>query len=153
MAVTAANVSRSGKVAQTRFSAYLEGGPELAAKLNALDAKVKKQLAHDALMAGGGVIAAEWARRVPIGERPKDPHPGAYRQAMEQPDAVMVTKSGSSGSVRPGYVNGIDDGDQPRVYAARLEYADGEPSARPAFDAARQAASDAIEQVLKAGLT
>ncbi len=150
MAVTAP--ARKGS--QTRFNAYLEGGPELAAKLNALDAKVKKTAAKAALQAGGRIIADEWSRRVPVGQRPKDPHPGAYRRSLEQDDAVKVTgtKNGASGSVRPGKVDGIDDGDQPRVYAAKLEFMDGEPSARPAFDTARTKASDAIGASLSAAL-
>lgn len=150
MAVTAANVSKSGRTSDTKFSAYLEGGPELAAALNALDAKLKKTFAKEALMAGGRVIADEWARRVPVGQPPHDPHPGAYRRAMQATDAVKATgtKNGASGSVRPGHVDGIDDGDQPAVYAAKLEFVTSEPSARPAFDASRAAAADAIGQSL-----
>ncbi len=135
---------------QSKFNAYLEGGPQLMAKLNALDAKIKKEVAAAALSAGGRIIADEWAAQVPVGHQPQDPHPGAYRRALEQDDAVYVKggKNGASGNVRPGYVDGIDDGDQPRVYAAKLEFADGEPSARPAFDAARDRASEAVGKML-----
>jgi hypothetical protein len=149
VAVTTPAVKR-GRVSQTRFNAAVEGGPELAKALEALDAKIKRDYAKDALKAGGMVIRDEWAARVPVGVAPADPHPGAYRQAMEQDDAVKVggTKAGASGTVRPGLVSGLADNEQPRVYAAVLEFKEGEPSARPAFDASRDAAADAVGESL-----
>lgn len=152
MATTTAVVNRrTGKASGSRFNTVLLGGPELNAKLLALDAKIKKTVAAEALKAGGRVIADEWSARVPIGKAPDDPHPGAYRAALEQEDAVRAkgTKMGALGSVSPGVVAGIDEGDQPRVYAAKLEFADGEPSARPAFDASRDRAGQAIEDTLR----
>ncbi len=141
---------RTGKASGSRFNATLEGGPELAAKLNAMDIKIRKTVAAQALLAAGHVIAAEWASRAPVGTEPHDPHPGAYRQSLEQEDTVRAkgSKWGALGSVSPGLVSGIDEGDQPRVYAAKLEFADGEPSARPAFDASRQAATEALQAEL-----
>lgn len=135
---------------KSKFRAYIEGGPALMAKLNALDLKIKKQVAGDALRAGGEVIRDAWAAAAPVGEAPADPHPGAYRRSLEQPDAVFVkpNKNGASGNVRPGYVAGIAEDDQPRVYAAKLEFRDGEPSARPAFDSSRAAALVALQRAL-----
>jgi hypothetical protein len=152
MAVTAGNVSKSGKVSQTRISGYLEGGPELAKALQSLDAKIKKTYVKVALTAGGRVIADEWSARAPIGVPPEDEHPGAYRDSLLQADAVKATgtATGGIGSVRPGLVSGIDDNDQPRVYAPVLEFRDGEPAARPAFDSARDRAVEAIGQSLSA---
>ncbi len=152
MAVTVPQVSKSGKVAQTRFSAYVEGGPELSAALMALDKKIRNTYAKVALTEGGKVIRDEWGRRVPVGTPPADPHPGAYQRAMQQDDAVKVgaTAKGASGTVRPGYVDGLAENEQPRVYAAVLEFKDGEPSARPAFDSSRDQAAEAVGKSLAA---
>ena len=154
MAGVVAPVVRRGKASETRFQAALVGGPELRAKLVALDEKIRKKVAADALRAGGRIIADEWSRRVPVGQPPEDPHPGAYRRSLEQEDAVKVggTKTGALGSVRPGRVDGIDDGDQPRVYAARLEFVTSVPSARPAFDSSKGAAVEAISDELRDAL-
>lgn len=147
MAVSVAKTTRSGKTSSSRFYAYLEGGPELAKALSDIDAKVKKQYGKDALMAGGKVIADDWAGRVPVLD-------GNYQQALQMPDTVKATgtSKGASGSVRPVFVPGVPDDEQPIAYAARLEFADGEPSARPAFDASRDRAADAVGQSLKDSL-
>lgn len=134
----------------SRVTAYLEGGPQLAAKFNAMDKKIRNEVGKAALTAAGQIIAAAWSERVPIGQPPVDPHPGAYQRSLKQPDAVKVRagKYGALGSVRPGFVDGIDAGDQPAVYAARLEFVDGEPSARPAFDSSKEAAVKAAQAEL-----
>lgn len=152
MAVTAGQINKRGGTSETRINGYLEGGPELAKALNELDAKIKRTYVKAALTAGGRVIADEWSTLVPVGGPPEDEHPGAYRDSLRQPDAVKATgtKTGGIGSVKPGYVDGIDDGDQPRVYAPVLEFRDGEPSARPAFDASRDRAVEAIGASLSA---
>jgi len=52
----------------------------------------------------------------------------------------------------PRKVPGLPDGDQPFAHAARLEFGDAdrpaEPSARPAFDTARERAVKAAGDVL-----
>lgn len=135
---------------QSRFRAYLEGGPELAAKLQALDKKVRLQYSKDAVMAGAKLIAAEWSSRAPVGQPPEET-PGAYRESLLAPDAIKVggTKNGARGTIRPGTYAALPENLQPRLYAAKLEFVDGEPSARPAFDAAQDAAVAAIADVLK----
>lgn len=145
MAITA-NRGRS----QSKFSGYVEGGPELIAKLGELEEKVRKQYGKDALAKGGRVIADAWSEHAPIGQSPEDPHPGAYRKSLQQEDAVksVGTKTGAIGSVKPGFVDGIASDDQPGVYAAKLEFT-SDPSARPAFDASRDNATQAIADYLR----
>jgi len=54
--------------------------------------------------------------------------------------------------VAPRKVAGLADNDQPTAYAARLEFGDAdrpaEPSARPAFDTARERAVQVAGDVL-----
>jgi hypothetical protein len=135
----------------SRQKAAILGGPELAAKLAALDKRIRNDYAKAALMEGGKVIAQEWSRRAPVGQSPEDEHPGAYRDSLLQEDAVKVRASanGATGSVSPGTVSGIPLDDQPRVYAAKLEFVDAEPAARPAFEAAKGQAAEVIGASLK----
>lgn len=143
------------KAGGTSFRATVEGGPQLAAALRELEDKVRAKASKEALAAGGRVYADEWADRVPVGEPPDDPHPGAYRRAMEDPKAVKTskTKRGASASVAPALLGELPDDDQPRVYAARLEWGDADrvpqPSARAAFDAVSAQAVDAIADELR----
>lgn len=139
---------RKGQLADTKFVATLEGGPELMRKLQELDEAVRVKAAKEALMAAGQIIAGAWADRVPVLDQ-------NYRNAMEQPSAVKVakTKSGASGSIGVRTLAGIEDDQQPYLYAPRLEYGDAdraaEPSARPAFDATSGQAVDAAEDILR----
>jgi HK97 gp10 family phage protein len=139
-------VGRGGRVLESRFQATLEGGPELAAALARLDEAVRVRAAKDALLAAGGVIAAEWQTRVPVLD-------GDYQRSLEGTARAAKTRAGASGSVGPRKVPGLPEGDQPVAYAARLEFGDAdrpaEPSARPAFDAARERAVRAAEEVLR----
>jgi len=137
VAITAARGRSSSK-----FTAALIGGPELAAKLKALDAKVAKEYGKAALKEGGLVIAEEWAARVPVLD-------GNYRASLQQEDTVKTTgtKTGALGSVRPTIVGGIPLEEQPILYAAKLEF-QSEPSARPAFDASRDEAAQVVGDIL-----
>lgn len=143
----------------TKFKAIIEGGPQLAKALLALDTKVRQKAAKEALANAGREIADEWAVMVPIGEAPEDPHPGAYQRSLRDQGAVTVraTKNGASGSVRPAVLPELADDDQPRVYAAVLEFGDADraaqPSARPAFESALPRAlrtiGDSLRMVLR----
>ena len=154
MAVTVAKTNyRSGTASKSRFNAYIEGGPQLAAKLTQMEHDVRLQLCKDATMAALKAMADAWASRVPIGSPPHDIHPGAYRRAMEE--ATMKaggTKTGASGTVRPGLLSDLPDNEQPRLYAPKLEYRDGEPSARPAFDGVKSELPDVMGKVVWDGL-
>ena len=138
-------VGRGGRVAQTRFVATLEGGPELARQLARLDDAVRVKASKDALLAAGDVLAQEWQARVPVLD-------ANYQHSLEGAQRAAKTKAGASGSVAPRKVPGLPDGDQPFAYAARLEFGDAdrpaEPSARPAFDAASERAVQAAGDLL-----
>jgi HK97 gp10 family phage protein len=140
-------VGRRGRVMATRFQATLEGGPELAAALTRLDEAVRVKASKDALLAAGGVLADDWQGRVPVLD-------ANYQHSLEGAERAARTKAGASGSVAPRKVPGLPDGDQPFVYAARLEFGDAdrpaEPSARPAFDAASERAVQVAGDVLAA---
>lgn len=142
---------------ETKFKAYIEGGPALAAKLQALDKKIRNEIAKDAVTAGGRIIADEWADYVPIGEPPHDPHPGAYRDSLRSFDAVKVraTVNGASATIRPA-VLGLPENQQPRLYAGKLEFGDGnyeaQPSARPAFDSSQDLVLSTMSDMLKKAL-
>ena len=74
------------------------------------------------------------------------------RHSLDGATRAAKTKAGASGSVGPRKVAAIEDADQPFAYAARLEFGDAdraaEPSARPAFDTARERAVQAAGDVL-----
>lgn len=143
------------KAGGTSFRAAVVGGPQLAARLRELEDAVRVKAAKEAMGVGGRVIADEWGSRVPVGEAPEDPHPGAYQRAMEDVKAVKTskTKRGASARVGPALLAELPDDEQPRVYAARLEWGDDDrvpqPSARAAFDAVSGEATDAIAEVLR----
>jgi HK97 gp10 family phage protein len=140
--------------------AYLRGGPELMRRLQRLSDEVSERVAAQALLAGADVIADEWRARVPV----KDGH---YRNSITA--ASSPGKKGATGIVYPGDIPGLPDNEQPRRYAARLEWGSlrttkkmlkrglivpgrarrAQPSARPAFDAAKGRATDAIADELR----
>lgn len=137
----------------------VSGGPQLAAELD----RVAKQVAERqaAILADAGrKVADEWAARVPIGEAPHDPHPGAYRRAMESPEAVYVDTSDPqlpAAYVRPADLGDLPNNQQPRAYAGRLEYGGAnrspEPAARPAVDSARPVVVQTISTGLHEAVT
>jgi len=135
----------------------VRGGPELVAALH----RVSKKLASgpatiEVLKAGGRKVADEWARRVPIGEAPHDPHPGAYRRAMESPDSVYVDASDPAGTrvyVRPANLTDLDIRDQPRWYAGRLEFGDASRSPEPSARAAAESSKAEVIQIVSAGIS
>ena len=138
-------IGRRGRVLATRFQATLEGGPELAAALARLDDAVRVKASREALLAAGGVLATEWRSRVPVLD-------ANYQSSLDAATRAGKTKAGASGSVAPRKVAGLADDEQPTHYAARLEFGDAdrpaEPSARPAFDVARERAVQAAGDVL-----
>ena len=137
----------------TKIKVIIEGGPQLAAALDELDAKIKRQHAVAALTAAGRVIADQWASMAPVGMPPEDDYPGAYQQSLQDAGAVTArgSKTGATATVKPAVI-GIPEDRQPRLYAARLEFGDADrdafPSARPAFDSALDRAVAAISDSL-----
>lgn len=150
---------RQGAVA-VRFA--LKGGPELSRKLGQLSKDMSGQKMAIAVLAGADVLADEWRRIVPYFE-------GHYRRSITA--VSSVGRDGATGLVFPADVPGLPDDQQPRRYAARLEFGSQratlktlkagrkdfarrgrkmQPSLRPAFDNAKSQMVDAIADQLRA---
>lgn len=144
---------RAGSAYGTRFTASIEGGPELAAAMKRLEASLQVQAAKAALDAAGQVIADDWKARIPLG--PGQLH---YREAITV--KASKTKKGASGSVRVRKLGGSTPADaEPLLYAHKEEFGGpiagggfsvARPAARPAFDSSKGRAVDAAEAVLRA---
>jgi HK97 gp10 family phage protein len=138
----------------------LQGGPQLAAALNRVAKAVSDDACAQAVLAGGEVLAEEWKRTVPV----KDGH---YRNSITA--VSSPGNKGATGLVYPADVPGLPDNEQPRRYAARLEFGSMaqtlkmlkrgqaaqpsrarkmQPSLRPAFDNVHQGMVDAIADEL-----
>jgi hypothetical protein len=153
----------------SRVKAYLSGGPELAAALQKLVNGVSTEVIMQATIAGGDVIAKEWQGRAPVGQEPEDKHPGAYRDSIRampaRPRSGPAGITGATVVITTATVPGLSKEEQPRNYAAKLEFgssgrararsgkgakaAVARPSARPAFDASQDAAAAAVEAKLR----
>lgn len=159
--VITANRTKRGKVSGTMFTAHLVGGPELQAALSQLTEKLQTKAAKDAVQAMVDVFVPAWSARAPVEEGTD--REGRYRDSIE--GQVRKAKTGAQGSVHPGVVEGLEDDEQPRRYAPRLEFGGragtagqegtrswvaAQPSARPAFDAVQGAAVEAASAVLRA---
>lgn len=150
-----------GREGATLTRGYLRGGPELARALDRLGRGLADELLVKATQAGGDVLKDTWRARVPV----KD---GNYRAAIEA--KAKPGKRGATGVVQVGTAPGVDDKDQPRRYAARLEFGSAratkaslssgrtdfarrgrsaQPSLRPAFDSAKSDMLDAMGDVLR----
>ena len=75
------------RAGDSKFYAIIEGGPQLASALSALDRKVRQDTAKDALTEGGRIIADAWANMAPVAHRPKTsiPAPTAARYRTTPP--------------------------------------------------------------------
>lgn len=145
--------------AGSRVKAYLEGGPELDKALQTLERGLRDDLLKEATLAGGEVFAEEWAARVPVDE-------GDYQRSIKAKSRagkkgatalVAVDKSYQGG---PGDTFGdinaratvLEYGTSGRGKARTgrgLGYRAARPSARPAFDAAKERAVQAVEDRLR----
>lgn len=141
---------REGAVAS---KGYLEGGPELAAKLQAIEKSVRDELLVQATTAGAELIAAEWRSQIAskIGRGPGTAH---YEDAVGI--RARPGKKGATAWIGLPNQQPTEKGeDQPRDYAPRLEFGHFKggvhqaprPTLRPAFDASRQRALDAMGAV------
>lgn len=123
-----------GRASGTFFKGYIDGGPELAAKLQALEKSVRDELLVKATTAGAEVIADEWRSQVAarVGRGPGTAH---YEDAIGT--RSRPGKKGATAWVGlPGDVPRERGEDHPRKYAPRLEFS-GKPTLRPAFDASK----------------
>lgn len=160
------SVSPGGSVLRGReggvsVRAYIRGGPEMARKLAAIRRDLAVQGMVQAVLAGADVLAVEWRARVPVFE-------GHYRNSITA--VASQGKEGATGLVYPADVPGVPDNEQPRRYAARLEFGSAaqtkrmlkrgigadpgrrrrpQPSLRPAFDNVKGQMVDAIGSELR----
>jgi HK97 gp10 family phage protein len=154
VAVVANNVQ--GKPGGVNAWGYVEGGPELAKKLQALGKSVRDDLLVQATEAAARVIADEWTMQIAtkIGYGPGTAH---YIEAVG-----VRSRPGVDGATAwvglPLEVPLGPGEDHPRDYAPRLEfghYAGGiqqapRPTLRPAYEATRVKATDTMATKIKA---
>ena len=144
MAVLRNAIGRKGQSLDSRVNATLVGGPLLMAALARLEIGLRGELLKDAVRDGGEVIVDAWKAKVPV----LDAH---YQDSIRV--QARATQGGATGIVGVGPIRGLPQNEQPRWYAAGLEYGGrgrgAQPSARPAFDTSKQRASDAIEDKLR----
>lgn len=129
-----------GRASGTFFKGYIDGGPEMAAKLQALGKGVRDELLVKATTAGANVIAEEWRGRISAtwGRGPGSAH---YADAVEV--RARPGKNGATAIIGLGDQPTEPGEAQPRDYATRLEFT-GKPTLRPAFDASKGKALDAM---------
>lgn len=127
-----------------KFTVRIEGGPALARALGALEKSLRDERLKEATLAGAEVIAEAWRTRVPTLDR-------HYQNSIKAKS--RAGKNGATGLVSVDTVPGLPRNQQPRFYAAKLEYggrgAGARPSARPAFDNSRGPAQAALEAKLR----
>lgn len=139
---------------------YIRGGPELLAALQRLEQGTKDELLAQATQAGGDVLKDAWKQRVPVLD-------ANYRDAIEA--KAKPGKIGATGVVQVGQAPGVPDDEQPRAYAARLEFGSynttasmaasgvrgsgrgrrAQPSLRPAFDSCKGQMLDAMSDEVR----
>jgi HK97 gp10 family phage protein len=138
---------------------YIRGGPELLAALQRLEMSIKDELLVKATQAGADVLKEAWKQRVPVLD-------ANYRNAIEA--KAKPGKVGATGVVQVGQAP-VPDDEQPRAYAARLEFGSynttaamalsgtrgsgrgrvAQPSLRPAFDSCSGQMLDAMGDEVK----
>ena len=125
----------------TKFKVIIEGGPQLAAALNELDAKIKRQVAKDGLAAAGRVIADEWASFAPVGSPPEDNFPGAYQDSLRDPSRGdharhrRTAPAAPSGPPSSACLKATSHGSTPRAWSSVMptvtpNHRPGRPSSR-----------------------
>lgn len=147
----------AGALVRARFS--IRGIPEMQRRLARLNADLSGHAAAAALLAGGEVLRQRWSATVPV----KDGH---YRDSITA--VASPGNRGATGLVYPADIPGLPDSQQPRRYAARLEFGSArqskkqakrgvftpgraramQPSLRPAYDTSKAQMQKAIEHEL-----
>lgn len=140
-----------GRPGGVHFKGYVSGGPQLLAQLKKLRAALTETVLVTAAEDGAEVIAEEWRgqARSRFGYGPGTTH---------YIDAIGVKAfPGDRGAVAYVALNkpvsvGKDE-DHPSAYAPTLEFGrtdhSAKPTLRPAFDASRQRALDAVATNLR----
>jgi hypothetical protein len=135
----------SGRSSGTYFKGYIEGGPELAKRLQALEKAVRDDLLVEATRAGAEVIAERW-RAMVMGVWGLGPGTAHYAEAIEV--RARPGRNGATAHIGIGDVPLSEGEANPRDYAPKLEFA-GRPTLRPAFDQGRQPALDRMAEVIR----
>lgn len=141
--------------------AYIRGGPEAARRLSKLAKDLSDQAMAQATLAGAEVIAEEWRRLVPVEDRD-------YQGAIAT--SASPGRHGATALVFIDDAPGLEESQQPRNYAPRLEFGSlratlktlkqgrtdfarrgrvARPSLRPAYDARKGEAIDAMAYELR----
>lgn len=144
-----ANVVR-GRESGTYFKGYIDGGPQMAAKLAQIEKGLRDELLVQVTLAGAEVIAEEWRTQVSsrIGLGPGTAH---YRDAIGT--RARPGKNGATAWVGLPNELPLSEGEaHPREYAPSLEFGfskrPAQPTLRPAFESKKGAALDAMGKKL-----
>lgn len=124
---------RGGVPLETRLAVYIVNGPELARQLHALDLKLSRVIARQAVRASGEVIAKAWAdgaRTLNRTSARKDGAKGYYAESIRVSSRSKTVAgeegarvlSGASVSIAPATVGGVPADEQPARYAAVHEF-------------------------------
>lgn len=140
-----------GRQSGVAFRGFIEGGPALAAKFAALEKGLRDDLLTQVTDAGAVVIEDEWRARAQstLGLGPGTAH---YVNAIGH--RSRPGKNGATAWIGLPNEQPVEKGeDQPRDYAPQLEfggykrgYRRALPTLRPAFEATRQKALDAMSK-------
>jgi hypothetical protein len=122
----------------------LEGYDELKAKFQTMDELIGFDAAHEAMFAAAKVIEVEWKGRVAA--QPWEHSEGHYESSIEARYIKSRRKHAAAATVARRWI-GVPKEEQPLWYGQRLEFS-GHPTARPAFDAAKDRALDAAKEVI-----
>ena len=144
----------TGRESGVYFKGYLDGGPQLKAKLDTLAKGLRDDLLVQSTAAAAEVIADEWRSevRAKIGLGPPTGHYVDAIGTRARPGKIGATAWVGLPNPVP-----LEPGEaHPRDYAPRLEfghYKGGihqppQPTLRPAFMASRQRALDTMAKVL-----
>lgn len=152
------NLANGVVTATTRV--YIRGAAELSRALARLGKEMSDEAMAQATLAGAEVLKEAWAAAVPVDD-------GNYRDSITA--MASPGREGATAVVFPGTVAGVEERDQPRNYAARLEYGSfayskaafkrgsqgagrrrsAQPSLRPAYDASTGRMVAAMESELR----
>jgi len=162
------NVTRRMNPSGSRVRAVILNAPQVMAQISKLSILVSGPIADRAVTNGGEVIRDKW-RDLVQAQFTSDRSEGNYERAIIVRKASVReteegTLKGASVYIYPGTVAGVPEVDQPRHYAAVLEFGGqlsaaqhssvipATPTARPAFDASYEDAVDEVADTLRAAL-
>jgi HK97 gp10 family phage protein len=136
-------------MAKRAKAAVLVGMDELRLKFQALEEKVGFRAAHDATLAAGKVVEAEWQQR--IRSQNWNDSDGHFASSIEARYIKSRRKKAAEVTVARRWI-GVPKGEQPLWYGHRLEFGDStmpaRPTGRPAFDSSKDNAIGVARGIL-----